>query len=213
MKICGVYKIWCKETKKNYVGSSAKDIHGRMAHHRFLLKSGKHPARSMQADWDKYGSESFIFQPLMECAPEAVLSLEEAAVKEYDALNPEKGYNGRPVAGKRHRGGRPRCPGGRVRFSCYLPREKAVGISDLIQADKEGLILLEHGRKSWVMLGDKVVGRREEEYDFEKRERWAMQDPDMAPVKMVVVDSAEVASLKARVKQLEEKIKEYENMA
>jgi group I intron endonuclease len=89
----GVYEIVNTENGQRYIGS-AVSLCGRFAVHRHGLTIGKHHSRYLQRSWDKYGSESFQFRPLLICAPKDLLFYEQRAI---DALRPE--YNLAKVAG------------------------------------------------------------------------------------------------------------------
>lgn len=87
---CGVYLIRCSLSDKVYVGSSIHIEH-RLAVHRRALASGKHVNRKLQAAWNKHGSESFSFFPLIRCQPNARLLYEQRALDVYRAV--DEGYN------------------------------------------------------------------------------------------------------------------------
>lgn len=58
--IGGAYTVTCTVNNRRYAGSSG-DVFGRWKHHRYLLRHGKHYRPEMQADWDLYGEDAFIF--------------------------------------------------------------------------------------------------------------------------------------------------------
>jgi len=89
----GVYQIRNTINGKRYVGS-AKLFKRRWDEHRRTLRSQKHHSRYLQAAWNKYGEDSFVFEPLLVCSAENMLFYEQRGI---DYLNPE--YNMSPTAG------------------------------------------------------------------------------------------------------------------
>ncbi len=57
----GIYKITNKLNGRVYVGS-AKKFKDRLDSHRYCLRNNKHRNRFLQADYNKCGSESFLFK-------------------------------------------------------------------------------------------------------------------------------------------------------
>lgn len=57
----GIYKITCKVNDKVYIGRSI-DIDTRLKSHKLSLKRGKHANKKLQADFNKYGEDAFIFE-------------------------------------------------------------------------------------------------------------------------------------------------------
>lgn len=89
----GIYQILNTLTGKLYIGS-AVNFTQRWKEHRKGLKRGDHHSRYLQAAWNKYGCEAFIFRPLLICAATDLLFYEQRTL---DALNPS--YNLAKVAG------------------------------------------------------------------------------------------------------------------
>lgn len=56
----GIYSIRCRKSGKVYIGS-AVDIRRRWLWHKNALRKGKHFSRHMQAAWNLYGQEEFVF--------------------------------------------------------------------------------------------------------------------------------------------------------
>lgn len=94
MDNCGIYKIVNSKNGNRYIGSS-KSISSRWSAHRCSLRSGKHHNRHLQASWNLYGEESFIFEFVEGCAEGNLLSREQSYINE---LVPE--YNIAQEAGK-----------------------------------------------------------------------------------------------------------------
>lgn len=101
----GIYKIINVKNNKFYVGS-AVDLKRRKTRHFSELRTGKHNNGHLQAAWNKYGEQSFVFVIVEELSPEADLLaaeniwLKEHVGKEYcynigvDATAPTLGKSG-----------------------------------------------------------------------------------------------------------------------
>ena len=91
--ICGIYCILNTDNNKRYIGRSV-DIKDRWAHHKSVLRKGKHLNKYLQRAWAKYGEDAFSFFILEEVLCESELPRREGfwAVK-YDAFNKKRGYN------------------------------------------------------------------------------------------------------------------------
>lgn len=63
---CGIYKIYCKENNRTYIGSS-NNIERRFREHISNLKNNKHPNKYLQNSWNKYKENSFIFEIIEIC--------------------------------------------------------------------------------------------------------------------------------------------------
>jgi hypothetical protein len=96
----GVYRIRNLVNDKVFVGA-AQNLPGIINSNRFQLGCGSHPNKSLQAEWDAYGSEAFAFEVLDEltaaegpgCDYRADLaSLEELWLERLEPYN-ERGYN------------------------------------------------------------------------------------------------------------------------
>jgi group I intron endonuclease len=85
----GIYEIFNTVNGKRYIGS-AKKFGYRWWTHKRDLKAGAHHNRHLQAAWEVYGADAFVFRPLLICAPakKMLLMYEQRAI---DAYNPE--YN------------------------------------------------------------------------------------------------------------------------
>lgn len=89
----GIYKITCIVNNKFYIGS-AVDFYRRLHTHSSHLKNNKHDNRYLQAAWNKYGKDSFIFETLKFCKKEDLIKTEQWFI---DNLKPD--YNLSPTAG------------------------------------------------------------------------------------------------------------------
>lgn len=114
----GIYKIINVVNNKFYVGS-AVNFSRRKTRHFSELRTGKHNNKHLQAAWNKYGEQSFIFVAVTEVHDKADLLdaenvwLKEHVGKEYcynlgtDATAPMLGKSGElsPTWGYKHTGG------------------------------------------------------------------------------------------------------------
>ena len=89
---CGVYCIRCKVNNKAYIGSSA-NIKRRWTEHKSLLKTGKHPNKQLQEDYNKYGADNFLYLTLINCKSQMLLKYESMYVLLFDTRQVNKGYN------------------------------------------------------------------------------------------------------------------------
>ena len=87
----GIYKITCTANKKVYLGST-KNLRTRCRDHCNKLRTNKHHNPKLQAAWNKYGEESFIFEVLELVLPVSLTAREQYWFKK---LNPfgRKGFN------------------------------------------------------------------------------------------------------------------------
>lgn len=92
-----IYKITNKVNGKVYVGQTVqKNVKYRWKDHTRKLNQNNHPNKHIQASWNKYGEENFVFEVIEEFNPEMnfdLNNLEKFWIKHYDSSNPEKGYN------------------------------------------------------------------------------------------------------------------------
>lgn len=75
--VAGIYTIKCMVNKKIYVGKSV-NVAGRWATHLSQLLTGKHSCKHLQADFSRYGAESFTFSILEVVGSESDLCDSEA---------------------------------------------------------------------------------------------------------------------------------------
>ena len=64
----GVYQIRNTVNNKVFVGASL-NLPGILNRHKFALNMGSHSCKTLQAEWNEYGSESFVFEILDELTP------------------------------------------------------------------------------------------------------------------------------------------------
>jgi len=84
---CGIYKITNTITGDYYIGSSCY-LKNRLSQHRSALKSGTHSNQHLQRAWNKYGSQSFVFEHILLCDIDTRLYYEQVLL---DSLKPH--YN------------------------------------------------------------------------------------------------------------------------
>lgn len=90
--ISGIYGIYCKPTKKWYIGSTYS-IKKRWKEHHKCLRGGHHPNIYLQRAWNKYHKKQFKFKILETCDEENLLKLEETYIEKFESYNMEKGFN------------------------------------------------------------------------------------------------------------------------
>lgn len=94
----GIYRITCTVTGKFYIGSAA-DLRERWRTHRKELTQDRHHNPKLQATWNKYGPETFIFEVLeLVLVPELLTAREQYYL---DTLKPfgKRGFNIAIIAG------------------------------------------------------------------------------------------------------------------
>ncbi len=72
----GVYVIRCLANGRMYIGSSI-NVAMRLSRHRTLLRGGRHENSKLQRHFDKYGEDSFVFEPIEAAEPGQVLLAEQ----------------------------------------------------------------------------------------------------------------------------------------
>ena len=99
LKVSSIYAIRCKATGKVYIGRS-QNPRERMKQHLQHLKRGDnhYGTASFKEDFDKYGAsgfEGYILETGI--APGKFREREAFWIAEYNATNPEYGYNKNPM--------------------------------------------------------------------------------------------------------------------
>jgi|SRR5215475_1491851 len=96
----GVYQIRNIVNDKVLIGS-ALNLPGILNRHKSQLKAGNHPNGALQAEWNEFGAESFVFEILDEITPkegrnnrDEVTFLEELWLEKSQPYG-ERGYNER----------------------------------------------------------------------------------------------------------------------
>ena len=100
VKPSGVFQVKNLANTKVLLGSSL-NLEGSLNKHRFMLKIGSHANKALQADWNEFGTEQFVFEILEEVQrrdhPSFNLSDELALLEMIwlEKLQPvgERGYN------------------------------------------------------------------------------------------------------------------------
>jgi group I intron endonuclease len=82
MKISGIYQIKNLINNKIYIGSSY-NINARMGQHFSNLKHNKHANPKLQAAYNKYGKENFIFKILITCDPTMLFWYEQQFIDQW----------------------------------------------------------------------------------------------------------------------------------
>ena len=90
----GIYKIYCKETNKYYIGQSV-NVENRLKTHLNELKNNKHINQELQSDFNSYGEDSFVFEKIKDSEEQFLNMFEKYYMEYYDSL--ENGYNVVPM--------------------------------------------------------------------------------------------------------------------
>jgi len=98
---CGVYRIRNIQTNDVYIGSS-KDLEGRRKEHFCNLGKGAHCNWKLQAAWNLFGPDAFLFEVLVHCSESELFFHEQAALDS----RLDTGYNisiwaGAPMRGRK----------------------------------------------------------------------------------------------------------------
>lgn len=83
--VCGIYAIINNATGRAYIGKS-ENIKARWAEHVTGLEAGNHHNKALQADWNKYGRETFSMRVVVTCDPNRLIYEERFCIKEYRLL-------------------------------------------------------------------------------------------------------------------------------
>ena len=88
----GIYKISNIINNKVYIGQSI-DIQRRFSVHMRELNNNCHYNKHLQASYNKYGKEAFLYEVLCICEVTELDDMEVFFIDYYDSTNPECGYN------------------------------------------------------------------------------------------------------------------------
>lgn len=91
-QICGIYKITCNE--HSYIGSSI-NIYYRLKRHISDLLKNKHANKYMQNAFNKYGSDSFMFEVIEICSKDVLIKTEAYYI---ESFSPDLNFIQNPVA-------------------------------------------------------------------------------------------------------------------
>jgi group I intron endonuclease len=95
----GVYVWHNRENGKVYVGGAYKSFEKRKETHLSDLRIGKHPNQHLQSAWNLYGEDAFEFVIIERRQTDGLAERETWWISEFDATNPEFGYNKSPTGG------------------------------------------------------------------------------------------------------------------
>ena len=95
----GVYSITNIHNGRMYIGSATISFKNRWWDHKTHLRNNSHYNRYLQAAWNKYGEDWFLFSILYVCPPNKCLENEQRMIEQYKTMAHENGYNLCPVAG------------------------------------------------------------------------------------------------------------------
>ena len=88
----GIYKISNIINNKVYIGQSI-DIERRFTVHMRDLNNNKHYNQHLQASYNKYGKEAFLYEVLCICEITELDDMERFFIDYYNSMNQEYGYN------------------------------------------------------------------------------------------------------------------------
>lgn len=89
----GIYKITNKANNKKYIGQS-NNVENRLKNgHLKPLLNNKHKNEHLQAAFNKYGIQNFLFEIIEECEEDLLNEREQYWIEYYKCYLPENGYN------------------------------------------------------------------------------------------------------------------------
>lgn len=95
-----VYAVECIVTGFVYVGCTRARLNRRRIEHMSLLKTGRHTATRMLADWQAHGSDTFIIKVIEQLPEDASVEARRAAelrwMRHYDSIG--KLYNAQMIS-------------------------------------------------------------------------------------------------------------------
>lgn len=89
---CGIYKITNIVNGKVYIGGT-EDFKRRFKHHIVSLNGQFHRNEHLQRAWNKYGKDSFKFEPIYCCNKQDLDSSEIFFINTFNAMDRNYGYN------------------------------------------------------------------------------------------------------------------------
>ena len=98
----GIYRIYCKENNKSYIGSAACTksnmktrigFNARFLNHQTQLSKNKHRNAYLQNAYNLYGEESFTFEIIEYCHPDDCAEKEIYYMETYQSMIDENGFN------------------------------------------------------------------------------------------------------------------------
>lgn len=89
-KKSGVYRIFCTQNGKSYIGS-ARNINKRLKAHIRMLKDNTHINSELQNDWNSFNMSDFNVQELIHCSVDRLNECELLMMDKFDSVC--NGYN------------------------------------------------------------------------------------------------------------------------
>lgn len=88
----GIYIIGNTINNHVYIGQSTK-IERRIAEHKSTLRHNKHQNTHLQASWNMYGEDAFLFDVIVECEEDELDANERKYISIFNSTNQNFGYN------------------------------------------------------------------------------------------------------------------------
>jgi hypothetical protein len=165
--ITGVYQFRNVKNGRAYIGSTIRSFDERKAEHIELLAAGKHKTKRLQEEWDEYGPDAFVFEPIETLeALDQVLKREHEILRERrEVMGVDNVYNYHPAIEGQHK--RATLPD-RVHASIPANDPRFAGLrAELAEAQSRGSgspiprMVGEYAKIGWLFLHGKLGGPSE----------------------------------------------------
>jgi group I intron endonuclease len=185
-KETGVYIIRCTVNNFIYIGSAAskKGFRGRLIHHLWQLRTGKHHSPILQNHFNKYGMDAFTFEIALVCPPEKCIDFEQVFINAIGLGTQNKSYNINPsvrsylgckIKGESKLKGRKASEETRQRISKALTGIKRS--EESIQKSREARIGMKRSQSAIAKSAAKLRGRKRPPEYCEKMRQWNLKNP------------------------------------
>ena len=160
----GVYTITNIVDNKIYVGYS-NNIQRRFYEHKTILRANTHPNLYLQKSWNKYKEDSFVFEVLVECEQDFLLSEENYWCNILNTHDRKYGYNINLTSSI---------------GSCKLSYETRRKISIKSKGENNGFYGKKHSEKTKKLIMARNKGTKMSN-DFKEKRRQYMKSIDWKP--------------------------------
>lgn len=175
----GIYLIRNTQNGKVYVGSSA-DTTNRIRGHKCQLRKGSHTSRHLQAAWNKYGEDAFVFTVKRECEVADLLVIEQQYIDLFLSADADCGYNICEVAGRPpSRKGVPKSEETKRRMSEAAKRrspEHRRRQSESHRGPNSAMFGKRHSPEMIELFRQKSTGKKHSAETKEKMRQWNLQN-------------------------------------